>query len=327
MKQHPDYISSEELEADIRYVIMATAGILGALYHFPKQMRDEFLGVDIPEEDWQPGFYTDWPDDHLWQDMPIEHHPLTQILRVARAYAFQEGEWPDEHRLKDIWDEIAPIADHLPRTDINGLPTPARRSLGSFSPLPNDPPEMRREVGRLRRVIDMFEARWDLDRGNWLTIAQIAILSGLGEETVRTTINKEGLRTAPRESGGRGRADEGKAAEINGLSNAEARDFLSRRRGFIPSRSTGVEPPAAVAERILFEGSGLFPDRLKRLLAARGLTPAELAEAAGTPPDWTDAIVAGATTEARIEDLVRLARALDCAPGRFAAIAVEHLLT
>lgn len=326
MKQHPDYISPEELDRDIRHVIMATAGILGTLYHFPKSMRDEFLGVDLPEEDW-PGLYANWPADHLWQDMPIEQHPLTNVLRDARAYAFQDGEWPDKQGLEEVWHEIAPIADHLPRTDVNGLPTPARRSLGSFSPLPNDPPEMKREVGRLRRVIDMFEARWDLDRGNWLTIAQIAILSGLGEETIRTTINKEGLRTAPRESGGRGRADEGKAAEINGLSNAEARDFLSRRRGFIPSRDSGAELPAAMAKRILVEGSGPFPERLRRLLAARGLTPAELAEAAGTPPDWTDAIVAGATTEARIDDLVRLASALDCAPGRFAALAVEHLVT
>lgn len=325
-KAHPAYVSPEELDADIRDAIMATAGILGALYDFPKPMRDQFLGVDISEEDWTPGFYTDWPDERLWKSMPLERHPLTDVLRTARAYAFQEGGWPDDGSLETIHDEIVPIIEQLPQRDINGIETVANRS--SPDPIGSAPPrnETWKKAGRLRRVADMFTARRSLDQGCWLSIADLALLSGLGEQTVRTTISREGLRAVTREMEARS-DDDLRAAEINGLDSGDAHDFLSRRRHFIPSRAPTRESMGDAARRIVLEGFGPFPERLERLLAVRGMTPATLTELAGTPLDWTDSLVKGASVEPRLDDIVRLSRALDCAAGRFAALAIEHLLS
>lgn len=316
-------ISRDQLEDDLRQMTAVMVGIVGALFHFPKAMRDQFLGVKIDEEAWSPGFYTDGIDDGDIARFNVEQHPFVAIVRHAYDYAYQV-EGAHDFDLEVLWYEVAPVREQLPAQDINGLPTP-----------------MNYVDGRIRKVLDTFEARYDLNSGKSLSVEQLALLANMSPATVRTSLNKEGLRLVDptpkgpgvisldpsEEWGTRPSGYEKKGPKRNQLGNPEALDWLSRRRSFIPNKqvATGVDWKTA-AKNAFAEDVSNFPAVLKRIVKLSGISRPEIAAAVQKSEDWVDGLIGGERVEIDIAALVRFAGLVQVPPARFASQAVAHLL-
>lgn len=316
-------ISRDQLEDDLRQMTAVMAGIVGALFHFPKDKRDQFLGVKIDEDIWTPGFYTDGLDDAQISKIIIDQHPFVIIVRDAYDYAYQV-EGARDIDLETLWYEVAPVRDQLPSQDINGLPTP-----------------MNYTDGRIRRVLDTFEARYDLNSGAALTVEQLALLANMAPATVRTSLSKEGFRLLEPDVSGPNdlvfdpAADWGtvpprrpnKKPKRNELSNPDAVDWLSRRRGFIPNKQAGTGLDWKTAARNAFaEDITNFPAVLKRIVNLAGMETREISAAITRDTNWVEGLIGGKRVEIDVEALVRFADLLQVPPARFASQAVAHLL-
>lgn len=316
-------ISREQLEDDLRQMTAVMVGIVGALFHFPKAMRDQFLGVKIDEEAWTPGFYREGIDDDDIARFSMEQHPFVAIVRHAYDYAYQV-EGAHDFDLEALWYDVAPVREQLPAQDINGLPTP-----------------MNYVDGRIRKVLDTFEARYDLNSGNSLSVEQLALLASMSPATVRTSLNKEGLRLvdpAPKGSkviqldpseewGTRPSGYEKKGPKRNQLGNPEALDWLSRRRSFIPNKQVGTGVDWKTAARNAFaEEVSNFPAVLKRIVKLSGISTSEIVAVTQKSESWVEGLIGGVGVEIDIAALVRFADLLHVPPARFASQAVAYLL-
>lgn len=316
-------ISHDQLEDDLRQMTATMMGIVGALFNFPQEMRDQFLGVKIDEEAWAPGFYTDGLDDAQVSRILVEQHPFAAIVRNAYDYAYQV-EGARDVDLETLWYDVGPVREHLPVQDINGLPTP-----------------MNYVDGRIRRVLDTFEARYDLNSGSSLSVEQLALLANMAPATVRTSLSKEGLRLidpTPKgpdvinldpseEWGTRPSGLVRKGPKRSQLSNPEALDWLSRRRGFIPNKQAGTGLDWKTAAKNAFaEDVTNFPAVLKRIVKLAGMKTSEVSAATARDDSWVEGLIGGKRVEIDVGALVRLADLLQVPPAKFASLAVAHLL-
>lgn len=316
-------VSRDQLEDDLREMTAVMVGIVGALFHFPQKMRDQFLGVEIDEEAWSPGFYTEGIDDGEVAQISVEQHPFAAIVRHAYDYAYQV-EGTHDFDLEMLWYDVAPVREQLPAQDINGLPTP-----------------MNYVDGRIRKVLDTFEARYELNSGNSLSVEQLALLANMSPATVRTSLNKEGLRLVDptpkglnvvsldtsEEWGTKPSGYIRKGPKRNQLGNPEALDWLSRRRSFIPNKQVGTGVDWKTAARNAFsEDVRNFPAVLKRIVNLSGINTPEIAAATQKSETWVEGLIDGVSVEINIAALVRFADLLHVPPARFASQAVAYLL-
>ena len=189
-------------------------------------------------------------------------------------------------------------------------------------------------------MLDTFDARHDLKERRPLTVEQLALLANMSAATVRTSLNKEGLRLMEPSSAGDGSdpdISETLASRPRGyarpmprrnlLGNPEARDWLSRRRSFIPNKQagTGVDWKAA-ARNAFAEPVGNFPAVLKRIVKLSGIATSEIATATQKNETWVEGLIGGSPVEIDVAALVRFAELLEVPPPRFASDAVAHLL-
>lgn len=323
--------TSDQIDADLRDLIDATGGILAALFHFPDAMRDQFLGVEVGDQEWWDGAYSDGPDEALVAQIPLDRHPMVDVVRQAYAYAYQLDGAPSD--AEALWYEVAPVRDHLPATSINGLPTQMNASGGL-------PGEKHAGTGRILRVLETFEARYRLNAGLNLAIDDLALLADMAPMTVRTSLSKEGLRLLdPTPADGEVTAPDSGMAATNPsragrddskrsmLGNAEAHDWLSRRRGFIPNRQPGTGVDWKVVARSAFsEPVSNFPAVLHRIANLAGMSGSDIAAVAETDIAWAEGLLRGDTVSIDVEAFVRLAQALHVEPANFAGQAVAHLL-
>lgn len=316
-------ISRDQLEEDLRQMTAVMAGIVGTLFHFPQKMRDQFLGVEVDEETWRPGFYTDGLGSAQTSRISVEQHPFAAIVRDAYDYAYQTEDARDVD-LETLWQEAAPVRDHLPAFDINALPTP-----------------MNYRDGRIRKVLDTFEARYELNSGGSLSVEQLALLANMAPATVRTSLSKEGLRLLdPNVSGPNDIVFDPdvewgmipprqvrKGPKRNELSNPDASDWLSRRRGFIPNKQAGTGLDwKDVAKNAFAEDITNFPAVLKRIVKLAGLETPEISATIGKDASWVEGLIGSERVEIDIAALVRFANLLQVPPARFTSQAVAHLL-
>lgn len=321
----------EQIDADLRSLVDATAGILAALFHFTDEMRDQFLGVEVGDQTWWDGAYSDGPDPAIVSSIPLDRHPMVDVVRQAYAYAYQQEGAPSD--VETLWCDVAPVSDHLPTTYVNGLPTQMNQVNGLLH-------EKDVGVGRIRKVLDTFQARYHLNAGNDLTVDDLALLADMAPTTVRTSLSKEGLRLydpTPTDpdvlvygTGGATTATlrQGRdGPKRNMLANADARDWLSRRRGFIPNMQpgTGIDWKT-VARNAFAEDIANFPAVLKRICNLAGMDSSAIRSATGKDLAWVEGLLNGKPVEIDIDALVALAGALHVEPARFASQAVAHLL-
>lgn len=298
--------SWEEIEKEVRTAVLRQ---LNSLIYFGPQEKEiarAFAGVD-------PDQLYSWLDRdgarNAEQTFPVERHGIYHVAREAYAYAYQTDAWfsanfETYHLASALLDGAYALAD----TD------------GELSPLAklNDPP--------LRRMLETFVARWKLSNEEYhsgLTVRELALLSNMTVPAVRTSLSKEGFKL---EANYRSDA----AKDENGvLSEADAVVWLSRRRGFVPTRtdaprgSSGVTTAAAVQQWL---ETLSFTAALQRILAARETNASSVANKLDLAPAWLEDLAAGKAVSMDIDGLRQLSRHLGAEEAAFVAKAVHHLI-
>lgn len=157
------------------------------------------------------GFETGNPLYPYAEDDPakfdLSRFGITRFMSAAYDYAFQVGQ--PSH----FGDDTA--------QDINEFRHGAnmQSTEGNRSPMAN--PD-----GKCRIVVDTAFARWQLERGDDLTIRELALLAGMKEAAVRNSLSAESIKV---EAGRR-------AGEPGTIGCNAAYGWLRKRRGFIDSR-------------------------------------------------------------------------------------------
>ena len=156
------------------------------------------------------------------------------------------------------------------------------------------------EESKLRHVADMVQGRVSLLTDGALSIRQLALLANMIEPAVRSSLSAEGIKT------------EGRPAS---LPAAIAMAWLRRRRGFVPT-ADGRTAQQLVTEHTVL-GVRPFPDALKLLIASRQPLDNEVAKVAGIDPAFLEGLAQGVERNAGVQDLVKLAVALQIDPPIF----------
>ena len=189
-----------EIEEDIRHTILGMASLLGEI-----DLDTAKAFLSLPEgEDYQDLMYTDTA-------VNIEKYNLYHLVKEAYDFAYQIQYCPEFNDLKFI--AFTETLEALPRQDGFGSSTPIARRISGLNVL-------------LRTVY----ARHYLDLGENLSIEALALLAQMTPPSVRSSISREGFRLSPPKF-------YEKEKDQYGLDNEVAREWLSRRRRFIPTLS------------------------------------------------------------------------------------------
>ncbi|PPB80355.1 hypothetical protein LV82_02230 [Albidovulum inexpectatum] len=238
----------------------------------------------------------------------ITRHELHYHARVAYDYAYQCRP-QDRYTVLSTWHEVDGLLQGFPETDAEGEPSP-------FCTL-NDFP--------LRRMLETFFARFALfdDDLRWdVSIRQLSLLANMTVPAVRTSLSKEGFKLEKSRGHERSRLD-GTGFK---LANADARLWLSRRRGFIPQLGEETEDNDRKVAQVLSDPDLTFPEALSRVLELRGLDVPTLAANAGADKEWLEGLKDGRRIAPRIDPLRSLARTLRVPEPDFAAAAIKYIL-
>ena len=299
--------SWEEMEKQVRTAVLRQ---LNSLIFFGPQddeIARAFAGVD-------PDLLDTWLKNdgsaNAEQTLPVERHGIHRVVREAYDYAYQT----------DAWFSATFETYHLACALLDGAYALADTD-GELSPLAklNDPP--------LRRVLETFVARWKLSNEEFhsgLTVRELALLSNMTVPAVRTSLSKEGFKLEANY-----RTDAAK--DENGvLPEEDAVVWLSRRRGFVPTRtdaprgSSGVTEPAAVQQWL---ETLPFTAALNRILVSKDTNASSLANKLDLDPSWLADLAAGKAVTTDIDSLRQVARHLGAEEAAFVSKAVHHLIT
>ena len=285
-----------EVETEVRETIIAMASILQTFGPDNEDTVVAFLGQEI-----------DLHADRRARDeevagIDIARHGLYSIARRAYLYAYQLEGWED-FTVEDLHESSCGLLHGgYCLTDSEAEPT-------GLSPTADAP---------LRRILETAVARW-----NWthedsdLTIRELALLSNMVEQTVRSTLSKEGFKLM-RPS----RNDDNKSSYT--LSCSESLQWLSRRRGFIPNATAlSTERHKIAISETLADRSVPFPIAVKRMAELAGVGK-EIET--NVEQDWYVGLIEGRAVLPDVKALVALAHALDVPRSAFASRGVEHLL-
>jgi transcriptional regulator with XRE-family HTH domain len=251
------------------------------------EAANQFLGVEI--DSWDSGLHD---DDR--EKIDLKRFNITGLVERAYDFAFQTNAyWQFDG---DDWYEICGFSAGV---------TP-HSFEGSQSPWLWD-------NGRVRHVVDMSIARYELQENHTISIRGLSLLAGMTEAAVRNSLSKEGIQTT------------GKPASVE---NETALKWLSERRGFIPTRANETQEKNR-EQHISFQlDYHPFPEALS--LITRDVVNGDLepiASATGISADQLRAIMAGEMTLIDIEKLSALSRALNVSDlPKFVAKAVEFAL-
>lgn len=299
--------SWEEMENQVRTAVLRQLNSLIFFGPQDEEIARAFAGMDADLLD-------SWLDSGLSgnaeQTFPVERHGIHRVAREAYDYAYQTDAWfsatnETYHLAGALLDGAYALAD----TD--GEPSPLAKL--------NDPP--------LRRMLETFVARWKLSNEKYhsgLTVRELALLSNMTVPAVRTSLSKEGFKLEANN-----RADAGK--DENGvLSEEDAVVWLSRRRGFVPTRtdaprgSSGATTAAAVQQWL---ETLSFPAALQRILASKETDASSLAAKLDLDEAWLESLAAGKAVALDVDGLRQLSRHLGADEAAFVSRAVQHLIT
>ncbi|PRX27138.1 Helix-turn-helix domain-containing protein [Meinhardsimonia xiamenensis] len=297
--------SWDEIEEQIRDAIRCQASILEAFgpRDEGRTVRD-YLGLD------GEGFVDvqELTSEEI-AAIDITRHDIYYHARVAYDYAYQCRP-QDRYTVLSTWHEVDGLLQGFPETDADAEPSP-------FCTL-NDFP--------LRRMFETFFARFalfDKDRQWDVDIRQLSLLANMTVPAVRTSLSKEGFKLEKTQGHARSRL-EGTGFK---LANADARLWLSRRRGFIPQLDEGEDDGSDLASAAtLYDLYLSFPEAVARIMELRGLDASAAAAQAGLDAGWLDELLHGRRAAPDIDALRALARTLRLPVPDFAAAGVKHLL-
>ncbi|GER07814.1 hypothetical protein GCM10007972_17100 [Iodidimonas muriae] len=285
-----------EIEAQVRDAIIAMASILQRFGpHDDGTTVASFLG--------QPVEFAgkDMMSDEEIASVDITRHQLYDFVRAAWCYAYQVEGWQDF--TSDVWHDVCCglLSGGYAQADNEGEPT------GFWD----------KSHSSLYRVLETAVTRWNLTHENSdLNVRELALLSNMTEATVRSSLSKEGFKLE------QPKVENNEKSYI--LSSAEARQWLSRRRGFIPNATAPSPDKLRITIReTLADRSVPFPTALKRMAQLAQSTKAGEVE---INLDWYLGLIEGRAVSPDVDALIALADAFDVPRAEFAARGVEHLL-
>ncbi|MGV3576323.1 MAG: hypothetical protein ACO1O4_14445 [Devosia sp.] len=291
----------EEISMEVRRAALGMASMIAAFGQMQGQLEvaAQYLGVELNDYD----YHGD--DTDKLMGIPIEKHFLHRVVMDAYDHAYQVG--PAVTEGVD-WDEraheVAGILSGFPQTDYNGEPSP----LDRLNPQ------------KLRQVLDTFNARYMLDIGLDLTIAELALLANMGESAVRTSLSNEGIKTIVGTMKG----------EKNQVRNEEAMTWLLGRRNFVPTKRFGEQADnVSDVIRSLFNSDSLpFEVALTKALKTTTSGGDEPLQQAGIDPRFVEELLSpNGSVDVDVAKLERLAVALQAPVPIFVGKAVTAILT
>jgi hypothetical protein len=293
-----------EIENQIRTAIMRQFDSLRQFGPDSDDLSRFFLGLDPESID------ADLDHDAAKRALPVHRHGLHRIAKRAFLYAYQLDGWSTA-TVEDYHLSCALLVDAYAMADTDGEPSPLAKI--------NDPP--------LRRVLETFVARWKLSDPRYhygLTVRELALLSNMTVPAVRTSLSKEGFKLEANN-----RADAAK--DENGvLSEGVALVWLSRRRGFVPTRTDAPSGSSnATTESTIMQWLDTLPfvTALDRILAATQNDAFSLAAAVDVDPAWLKGLLEGGPVALKVDSLRKLSRHLGADEATFVSKAVHHLIS
>ena len=295
----------EEIKSQVRKAVLCQLSILKTFGPWETKLFELFAGLETEELDGVDTEGAAWPDA-----IDLSRHSLHRIARHAYGYAYQTEAWylatgEDYHEVC-----CGILSGGYPQADAEGEPSPLYR--------PNDQP--------LLRMFETFVARWKLSSPKYhsgLSVRELALLSNMTVPAVRTSLSKEGFKLETNY-----RADAGK--DENGvLPEQDALVWLSRRRGFLPTRSdvpTQSSDQSLGANIIGWLNTLPFAEALAKIMAAKGYHPAPIADSLIIDQTWMAGLVAGRPVEIDVDVLRRLARYFRTEEALFVGRAVQELI-
>ncbi|GGB55406.1 hypothetical protein GCM10011316_29330 [Roseibium aquae] len=284
----------DEIEDQVRRLIIAQAATLNEFGPDDKTIVSRFLGFETD------AVLTEYPEEVRLRLEPT-HHSVFNDAYAAYQYLYQL----EDRHIADFyhWNRIGSglLSGCYPTTDPEGEPTPLCRL--------NNPP--------LRRVFQGFFARFgmEVDGSYDPSLADLSILSGLSEASVRASLSKEGF-TIERIGD----------SQTSVLAGKDAIVWLQKRRGFIPDQGP-ISPEALLARQLrLLNGDSPFPLALRRIIENQELSQAELASCTAVDASWLTDLFAGRKVSLDIDALTRLAHEFGLPRSKFVARAIEYLL-
>jgi hypothetical protein len=283
--------SKEEVMDELREVLMGNACQI-ALSMGRDELAEAYLGISLEDQSFGSGHRLSLEE---LRKIDLDRFSIARQVGWAFDYAFQIGE-PSARLMfdEDDWNDIGIFRNGAARISYGGEPTP-----------------LDRENSHLSHTLDMTLARMALDHSSWMNIRDLALLANMGEAAVRTSLSAEGIRT------------EGKPAQLSGEVAAE---WLSRRRGFVPTlaRPERGQAPSPTSSDLL--STKPFSEALTAMMVEASIDVTTLAEAAKVDASWLSALVAGQSAACVIDALQRVAAALDADVPLFVGRAVEASL-
>lgn len=291
----------KQMEEQIAEAILCQASILSEFGPALDLVAD-FLGIDR-------NAFSEMDLEQV-RDIDISRHAMHQHCKVAYDYAYQLRDFPPVEAL-DAWHAVDGMLQGFPQTDADGEPSPFCRL--------NDFP--------LRRMLETFAARIlmfgvDYTDDYAPSIRELALLANMTVPAVRTSLSKEGFRLEKSAKLTRSNQEDSSFK----LNHEDAKLWLSRRRGFIPQRSTIPSEQVLRAVEELADPAVSFPEVTTKIVALRNLNADELADASGVDQSWFRDLLAGNPVAPDLRALQSLARALKVPVPAFVAAGIRHLL-
>lgn len=297
--------SFEEVETEVRKVIIAQASTLACLGPSSSDVVQTFLGIDA---DTQGGLSLDVtaPLNPASQKIDLKRHRLWFLAAEAYNYAFQIGGCVEP--TEDVYYEIThALPNGYAQTDM----------YGNISPISDQ------ADGPLKTTFKTFIARWGLSypsTSSGLSVRDLILLTGMSMAAVRNSLSKEGFKLQPVRDG---KGDDDRAAV---LSIEEARVWLSRRRGFVPTRRAEKHDQSSIISELLNDQDIPFALALQRACAIAGMELI-LREVGRTAPDgWIQDLLQGKSVPILVEHIRHLAFYLEQPEAAFAARVVRDLI-
>ncbi len=257
-----------------------------------ENVAESYLGIDLENFSLgsMPSSYREDIDA-----IDLDRFFVAKQVNAACDFALQLGTLEARNSFtEDDWNDLSIFLDGAPRCSFGGEQTP-----------------LAHEDSVLRRTLEMAVARMSLRHGGSLTIRQLALLAGIGETAVRTSLSADGIKT------------EGKPAQLR----AEvAEPWLRRRRGFVPTLEMDDATSNDGTVLDLSDDTAPFEKLLEKLASNQGQDLNTLAANAQVEVGWLSKLFSGASTECDVSALCRVAKVLGVDPPSFAGRAVEAIL-
>lgn len=297
--------TKETMLDEFKLIVLAIAGHVANIAGEPRvpgavDPAQAFIGFSSDERDLR-GDEPYGAEEAYIDRIDLRRFELTAYLDGAYDFAFQiEHYWSYdevyEQRLR--WLEAA-----VPMTSASGTVLAFR-----------DP----KQRSPVRHVLKMAAARWWLEAEDHhhIPIDDLALLAGMTEAAVRNAFSAEGIKP-----------ERPFANQPVGLYAVDARAWLAKRRGFVPTRTRQEQTEELRRQRINALLAARDLDRaLDEIAEARGIPRAEfgrwLARRAAVDDALVESLLSGSPM-LDLDALERVARALDLDAPRFAATAVE----